>query len=121
MAAVDEVFKALSDPTRIKIVEMLADEGEMCVCHIYARLDMTQPAVSHHLATLRHADLVRARRSGQWTHYSVNPEALSVAKAFLEDLLEESAVALASRPACKPEGQTRERRSGVGLEVQAHR
>ena len=120
MAEVDEVFKALSDPSRIKIVEMLAENGELCVCRIYERLDMTQPAVSHHLAILKRAGLVCARKQGQWVYYSLNREALSVAKAFLEDRLEESAVALASRLVCKSEGRTRERRSGVGIEIQDH-
>ena len=101
MAAVDEVFKSLADPTRIKIVEMLADEGEMCVCHIYARLEMTQPAVSHHLATLKHAGLVRARKAGQWTQYSINREILSdVALDFVSRLLEKSMTAAGSE-CCK--------------------
>jgi len=84
-----EVFKALGDPTRIRIVEMLAENSEMCVCRIYERLGMSQPAVSHHLAALKHADLVRARRDGQWIHYSLNRETLSgVALDSVQGLIE---------------------------------
>ncbi|MCX6377407.1 MAG: metalloregulator ArsR/SmtB family transcription factor [Armatimonadetes bacterium] len=101
MAEVDEVFKALSDPTRIKIVEMLAENGELCVCRIYERLEMTQPAVSHHLAVLKHAGLVRARRDGQWIHYSLNREALSgVALDFVRGLLEKLDSAPARMEVC---------------------
>lgn len=87
--AIEEMFKALGDPTRIKIVQMLAKNGEMCVCKIIEELDMTQPAVSHHLASLKNAGLVHPRKQGQWVHYSLCCTALSdVAVPFLSSLLE---------------------------------
>lgn len=76
MSNLEDVFKALGDPTRLKIVRMLADNGEMCVCKIVDALQMGQPAVSHHMAALRHAGLVFHRKDGQWVHYSLNAEAL---------------------------------------------
>ena len=101
MAEVDEVFKALGDPTRIKIVEMLAENGELCVCRIYEQLEMTQPAVSHHLATLKRAGLVCARKQGQWVHYSLNRDTLSdAALGFLRDLVERLGAALAKKECC---------------------
>jgi len=54
---------------------MLAESGEMCVCKIVEALGMGQPAVSHHMASLRHAGLVRHRKEGQWIHYSLNRDA----------------------------------------------
>lgn len=88
MAAVQDVFKALGDPIRIRIVEMLAASGEMCVCKVMEELDMTQPAVSHHLAALKHAGLVKPRKQGQWVYYSLSRPAVSeVAHAFIEGLL----------------------------------
>lgn len=91
MSAIEDVFKALGDPVRIKIVKMLAANGEMCVCNIMEQLGMTQPAVSHHLCTLKNAGLVRPRRQGQWIHYSLCRGTLSeVAQAFIEDLLRQS-------------------------------
>lgn len=68
----EEVFKALSDPTRIKIVRMLAENGEMCVCRIADNLNMGQPVISHHMAKLKQAGLLYSRRESQWIHYSLN-------------------------------------------------
>jgi len=100
--AVDQVFKALGDPTRIRIVEMLAESGEMCVCKIMEQLGMSQPAVSHHLATLKHAGLVRHRKQGQWMHYSLCHATLSeVAHAFIQDLLEKLGAASMRAIACE--------------------
>jgi ArsR family transcriptional regulator len=72
----EEVFKALGDPTRLKIVEMLARQGETCVCRIVDGLGMNQPAVSHHMAKLKQAGLVNARKEGQWVYYSLDVDAL---------------------------------------------
>lgn len=88
MPNVEEVFKALGDPVRIKIVSMLARNGEMCVCRILPELAMTQPAVSHHLAALKNAGLVHPRKQGQWVYYSLDYSTLNeVALAFLRDVL----------------------------------
>jgi ArsR family transcriptional regulator len=65
-----DVFKALSEETRLRIVKLL-DHGELCVCDIVAALDMIQPKVSFHLAVLKDAGLVKDRKQGKWTHYSI--------------------------------------------------
>lgn len=62
------VFKALSDPTRLRILGLLLT-GEVCVCHIHETLRISQPKASRHLAYLRGAGLVDARRDGLWMHY----------------------------------------------------
>lgn len=91
MSSVDTVFRALGDPVRVRIIRMLAKNGEMCVCEIMAELGMTQPAVSHHLAALKNAGLVHHRKQGQWIHYSVCCSALSeVALTFLQDTLHDA-------------------------------
>lgn len=88
MASVDAVFKALGDPIRIRIVQMLAKNGEMCVCRIVEELCMTQPAVSHHLSVMKNAALVSTRREGQWIHYALHRDALEeVALGFLQGAL----------------------------------
>lgn len=92
MATVDIVFKALGDPVRVRIVQMLARNGEMCVCRIMEELSMTQPAVSHHLASLKNAGVVRPRKQGQWVHYSLCRPALSEIDDFLRDVMEEKNV-----------------------------
>jgi ArsR family transcriptional regulator len=66
------VFGALADPTRLRILSLLQD-GEVCVCHIHASLGVPQPTASRHLAYLRRAGLVSARRDGIWMHYSLAP------------------------------------------------
>jgi ArsR family transcriptional regulator, arsenate/arsenite/antimonite-responsive transcriptional repressor len=62
------IFRALSDRTRLRILHLLQD-GELCVCHLVAVLDSPQPTVSRHLAYLRKAGLVVARKEGLWMHY----------------------------------------------------
>ena len=65
------VFKALSEETRLRIVKLL-EHGELCVCDIVAALDMIQPKVSFHLAVLKEAGLIKDRKQGKWTHYSID-------------------------------------------------
>ncbi len=65
------MFKAFADETRLRVLNMLARRGELCVCDIQAILRCSQPKVSRHLAYLRRAGLVGVRRDGQWKHYSL--------------------------------------------------
>jgi len=62
------LFKTLSDPTRLRLLNLLA-EGETCVCELTDTLRVVQPKVSRHLARLKRAGLVDARRDGKWMHY----------------------------------------------------
>lgn len=82
--ALTEVYAALADPTRLRILSLLG-EDEICVCHIHASLDVPQPTASRHLAYLRNAGLVEARRDGVWMHYRLskieNPVVAAVVKA----------------------------------------
>ena len=89
-AAVDQLetlFKALADKTRLRILALLG-KNEVCVCHIHDSLGLPQPTVSRHLAYLRRAGLVDARRDGVWMHYqvarSLNPNVQSVLKAAVD-------------------------------------
>ena len=65
-----QVFKALSDETRIRILNLLSS-GKLCVCDIMAILDISQPKASRHLAYLKHSGLVQCRREGLWMHYAL--------------------------------------------------
>ncbi len=68
------ILKALSDPTRLKILKLLSVR-EMCVCEIMAAFDLTQPTASHHLNMLESAGLLKDRREGKWIFYSLaNPD-----------------------------------------------
>ncbi|MDO8585524.1 MAG: metalloregulator ArsR/SmtB family transcription factor [Armatimonadota bacterium] len=100
MSNLEDVFKALGDPTRLRILTMLAENGELCVCRIVDALQMGQPAVSHHMAALRHAGLVLHRKDGQWIHYSLNRDALRNGPlAFIRDIAEERTTRAAARVA----------------------
>lgn len=68
-----ETFKALSDPTRVRIISALA-QTELCVCDLACTLGMSQSAVSHQLRTLRELHLVKNRREGRQVYYSLDDE-----------------------------------------------
>ena len=75
MQTQDAIFRALADPSRRAIFERLT-RGEAAVKDLTARFDISQPAVSQHLAALRDAGLVRARREGRLVYYEVEPRGL---------------------------------------------
>ena len=78
----DRVFKALADPTRVRILGLLAG-GEVCVCHLHESLRLSQPLVSRHLAYLRRAGLVETRKEGLWVHYRLAPVGDDVTRTLL--------------------------------------
>lgn len=80
-----KVFKALGDPRRARIVEMLAG-GELCACDILERFALSQPTLSHHMKLLCESGLVRGREAGKWTYYSLNAEAIGRAIRYFETL-----------------------------------
>lgn len=84
-AALAHVFKALSDPVRLRLFSLIAsyDGGEACVCDLTPAFDVTQPTISHHLKVLRDAGLIESERRATWVYYRVRPESL----ARLSDLL----------------------------------
>ena len=78
------LFKALADNTRLRFIHLLGDD-ELCVCSCVAVLKTSQPKISRHLAYLRRAGLVAARRDGKWTHYRLTqPSDTHVAGIFSE-------------------------------------
>jgi len=76
-------FQALSDETRLQIVEMLST-GEHCVCDLQDALGAYQSRLSFHLRKLKDAGLVRDRKEGRWVHYSLDPDALEELAAHLQ-------------------------------------
>lgn len=68
------VFKCLGDETRTRIMLMLADQDELCVCELIWALDDSQPKISRHLAQLRNCGLLADRRQGQWIYYRLHPQ-----------------------------------------------
>jgi ArsR family transcriptional regulator len=78
-------FHALSDETRLRLLELLRD-GEQCVCDLTDALDAAQSRLSFHLKTLKDAGLVTDRKQGRWVYYALNPEALEGLAEFVSDL-----------------------------------
>lgn len=93
-------LKALAEPVRWRIVELLAIE-ELCVCHLVELLDIAQPLVSHHLRILREAGLVNSSRFRYWTYYRLLPDGLAQLTSSLAGLTTTaSPVGERRRPCC---------------------
>src|SRR5438270_4368166 len=78
------IAKALGDPVRIQLVDvLLRHAGKVCVCELVPLFDLSQPTVSHHLKVLRQAGIVGAEREGLWAYYYVIPDALKELSQWL--------------------------------------
>ncbi|MFD4405365.1 ArsR/SmtB family transcription factor [Nocardia sp. NPDC058499] len=86
------VFKALSDPVRLRLLSSIASRAgqEACVCDLSEGIELTQPTISHHLKVLRGAGLLTSERRASWVYYRVVPEVL---RQLAEVLLVESGAA----------------------------
>jgi ArsR family transcriptional regulator len=80
-----KVFKALGDPKRAMIVDMLSC-GELCACMILKKFELSQSTLSHHMKLLCECGLVKGREQGKWTYYSLDAETVSKTKQFLNDI-----------------------------------
>ena len=89
-AAVARLCHALSDATRLAILERLKD-GEQCVCNLVDLLSAGQSRLSFHLKTLKDAGLVSDRRAGRWVHYALRPDTLSEITRFIGSVREGAA------------------------------
>jgi ArsR family transcriptional regulator len=107
--SVDMMFRAFSDRTRLRLLNMLRS-GETCVCDLVGVLEVPQPKVSRHLAYLRRAGLVSARKEGLWMHYRLTSPGSAFHKSLLSCLgccfgavpeLAQDAEKLAKRKAAK--------------------
>ncbi|QFG68045.1 ArsR/SmtB family transcription factor [Ornithinimicrobium pratense] len=80
------VFKALADPTRVRLLQYLAEaeSGTACACHLPAALEISQPTLSFHMRKLHDAGLVDRDKRGRWVHYTVRPESLQRVRGFLD-------------------------------------
>jgi len=96
--ALDLFFRALADPTRLRLLNLIADR-EICVCYFVQILRISQPKISRHLAYLRRAGIVAARREGRWMHYRlVVPQ-----DAVVSSILRETVMHLRQNPELKKE------------------
>ncbi|WP_341501956.1 metalloregulator ArsR/SmtB family transcription factor [Gallaecimonas sp. GXIMD4217] len=86
-------FKALSDDTRLRLLRLIRELDEICVCDLVAALDLSQPKISRHLAQLRQLGLVTDKRCGQWVHYRLADELPPWAARVLDATLPQVAAA----------------------------
>ena len=78
------VAKALADPIRLQLVDVLRRHaGKVCVCELVPLFDISQPTLSHHLRKLREAGIVGVERRGLWAYYYVHPDALEDLSSWL--------------------------------------
>jgi len=84
-AGLAQVFKALADPVRLRLVSLIGAHqgGEVCVCELATAFDLTQPTISHHLKVLREAGIIDCERRGTWVYYWLVPAALERMAALL--------------------------------------
>ncbi|MBO0771350.1 MAG: helix-turn-helix transcriptional regulator [Actinobacteria bacterium] len=77
-AGLAQVFKALGDPVRLRLVSLIGAHqgGEMCVCDLTTAFELSQPTISHHLRVLREAGIIDCERRGTWVYYWLVPAAL---------------------------------------------
>jgi ArsR family transcriptional regulator len=84
--SLDVLFRALADTTRLRLLNLIADQ-EICVCYFVEILKTSQPKISRHLAYLRKAGIVAARREGKWMHYRLTIPKDEVASRILRETL----------------------------------
>jgi ArsR family transcriptional regulator len=105
----ERFFQALGDTTRLRLLNLMGDE-DLCVCTLVEILDQPQPKISRHLAYLRRAGIVEARREGKWMHYRIAPPSDNGAAKLLrktlkwlaDDRLMQSDRARLSKAVCPP-------------------
>ena len=102
---IDGVFKALADPTRRRILQLL-DNREMTAGELAEQFDISAPSMSHHFSVLKQADLIASRRGGQQIYYSLNTTVFQEVLAAVMELLPASQIKADEEPQWKPDPQT---------------
>jgi ArsR family transcriptional regulator len=95
-----EQLRALADPLRLRIVELLRARGEVCVCRLFEALSTSQPNMSAHLRVLRQARLIRARKMGKWVFYALDADAATELLAWLGEVMTPVAAGPTADVAC---------------------
>lgn len=80
------LFKAMSDETRLRIIDMLSKEN-LCACHILEAFNITQPTLSYHMKILVDSGMVTSQKDGNWTRYYLNKDSIGKVQKLTSDLL----------------------------------
>jgi ArsR family transcriptional regulator, arsenate/arsenite/antimonite-responsive transcriptional repressor len=83
--ALAPVLSALGDPVRLRLLSLVAAEGEICSCHLEEPLGKSQPTISHHTRVLAEAGLIEGEKRGKWTWWRIVPERLDTLRPLLEN------------------------------------
>jgi ArsR family transcriptional regulator len=87
------ILKALADPKRLKIVDLLSTADSLCACDLLEHFDFTQPTLSHHMKILEQAGIISVTKKSQWSHYTLQEEFVGeFLSALKEFLLKETAI-----------------------------
>lgn len=85
------IFKALGDENRIQILKMLLS-GEKCACRLLDKLNISQPTLSHHMKILCDSEIVKGRKVGKWTYYSLNCEGITALRNVMDVSLSDASI-----------------------------
>ncbi len=85
------IFKALSDETRLRIINMLSGD-ELCACNLLEEFEITQPTLSYHMKILTESGLVNARKDGAWMRYTLKMNAVNDIKEFLDKITSDTGI-----------------------------
>ena len=77
------ILKALADPVRLRLVSLIASEGEACACDLPDLVERSQPTISHHLSVLVDAGILQREQRGKWAWFTINPQRLDEICGFL--------------------------------------
>ena len=94
-----KILKALSDPNRLKIIDILSC-GERCACDILEHFDFTQPTLSHHMKVLMECGLVKSRKEGTWNHYKLDKENANRLLLFLMNIVTQTDDCICKQSEC---------------------
>jgi ArsR family transcriptional regulator len=97
------MFKALSDPIRLRLLSLISSTSEICVCDLTDAFEVTGATISHHLRVLREAGMVESERRGTWVYYRVQKEALDLLGALLTSTPPGESAPTAAAPGRTPE------------------
>ncbi|HWS30471.1 MAG TPA: metalloregulator ArsR/SmtB family transcription factor [Clostridia bacterium] len=98
-----KVFKALGDPKRARIADMLSC-GELCACRILEKFALSQSTLSHHMKILCECGLVKGREQGKWTYYSLDADTVNKTKQFFDAITTDKENCICKEDACCRKG-----------------
>jgi ArsR family transcriptional regulator, arsenate/arsenite/antimonite-responsive transcriptional repressor len=93
------ISKALSDPNRLQIIQMITDQ-ERCACKLLEHFNISQPTLSHHMRILSDCNLINTRKDGKWSHYSINIETMEAYKNYVNILYKAALASSAGKGEC---------------------